>query len=78
MNEWMIAEAKRCQIDGAVILSPPGNRQSQSGTLLTALALQRAGVPSLILSADMVDMRGWDRQRVVQQVSQFILRSGLQ
>ena len=72
MNEWMVSEAKRCGIDAAVMLVPPDNRLSQSGTILTREALRSAGVPVLMLSADMVDTKGWDRDGAVAHVEQFL------
>jgi hypothetical protein len=51
MNEWLVNEAGRCGIDAAVMLVPPDNRLSQSGTLLSRDALQAAGVPVLLLGA---------------------------
>ena len=72
MNEWMVSEAKRCGIDAAVMLVPPDNRLSQSGTILTRAALRSAGVPVLMLSADMVDAKGWDRDAAVARVEQFL------
>ena len=72
MNEWMVSEAKRCGIDAAVMLVPPDNRLSQSGTILTREALRSAGVPVLMLSADMVDAKGWDRDAAVARVEQFL------
>jgi benzoyl-CoA reductase subunit B len=77
MNEWMVSEARRCAIDAAVMLVPPGNRLSQSGTKLTQLALQSAGIPTLTLEADMVDTQGWSRERMTDHLSQFLLGSGL-
>jgi benzoyl-CoA reductase subunit B len=77
MNSWMVSEAKRCGIDAAVILVPPGNRLSQSGTNLTRLSLQAAGVPTLTLSADMVDAEGWSHERTVNHVSEFLAQAGL-
>ena len=77
MNSWMVSEAKRCGIDAAVILVPPGNRLSQSGTNLTRLSLQAAGVPTLALSADMVDAQGWSHERTVNHVSEFLAQAGL-
>jgi benzoyl-CoA reductase subunit B len=77
MNEWMVSEAKRCGIDAAVMLVPPGNRLSQSGTKMTQLALQAAGVPTLALSADMVDAKGWSHEQMVDHVSQFLSGAGL-
>jgi benzoyl-CoA reductase subunit B len=77
MNGWMVSEAERCGIDAAVILVPPGNRLSQSGTNLTQLALQEAGVPTLMLNADMVNAQGWDHEQMVSYVGNFLERSGL-
>jgi len=77
MNSWMVSEARRCGIDAAVMLVPPGNRLSQSGTRLTQLALQAAGVPTLALDADMVDSKGWSQEQAVEQVSGFLDRAGL-
>ena len=72
MNGWMVSEAKRCGLDAAVMLLPPDNRLSQSGTKLTALALEEAGVPVLMLDADMVDAKIWDHDRMVGLVSEFL------
>jgi benzoyl-CoA reductase subunit B len=77
MNGWMVNEAKRCGIDAAVMLVPPDNRLSQSGTLLTQQALQQAGVPTLLLSADMVDAKGWSHERMVEHVGGFLTAEGL-
>jgi benzoyl-CoA reductase subunit B len=77
MNSWMVSEAERCGIDAAVILVPPDNRLSQSGTNLTRLALQEAGVPTLLLSADMVDAKDWNHERMVAHVGEFLTASGV-
>jgi len=77
MNGWMVSEAQRCGIDAAVMLVPPDNRLSQSGTLLTAQALREAGVPVLRLDADMVDARRWDHAAMVQLVEDFLRAEGL-
>jgi hypothetical protein len=72
MPEWLVSEAARCGIDAAVMLVPPDNRLSQSGTLLTRDALASAGVPVLMLSADMVDSKDWDRDAAVARVEAFL------
>jgi benzoyl-CoA reductase/2-hydroxyglutaryl-CoA dehydratase subunit BcrC/BadD/HgdB len=77
MNSWMVSEARRCGIHAAVMLAPPGNRLSQSGTLLTSLALEDAGVPTLTLSADMVNARDWSRDTTVAVVGEFLRHRGL-
>ncbi|MFB0610717.1 2-hydroxyacyl-CoA dehydratase subunit D [Aurantiacibacter poecillastricola] len=77
MNGWMTSEAERCGIDAAVILLPPDNRLSQSGTNLTALSLEEAGVPVLRIDADMVDADKWDHDRMVAMVEDFLHEKGL-
>ena len=74
MNQWIVSEAGRCGIDAAVVLVPPDNRLSQSGTVLTGQELDAAGVPVLKLSADMVDAKNWDRDAAVAQVETFLRR----
>lgn len=77
MNGWMTSEAERCQIDACVVLLPPDNRLSQSGTKLTALSLEAAGVPVLSIDADMVDAKNWDHDRMVGMVADFLHARGL-
>ncbi len=77
MNGWMTSEADRCGIDAAVVLLPPDNRLSQSGTRLTALSLEQAGVPVLMIDADMVDAQKWDHDRMVGLVADFLQEKGL-
>ncbi len=77
MNEWMVSESQRCDIDAAVMLVPPDNRLSQSGTKITEHALARAGVPTLALSADMVNAKDWNHERMVEHVAGFLRREGL-
>jgi benzoyl-CoA reductase subunit B len=77
MNGWMTSEAERCGIDAAVVLLPPDNRLSQSGTKLTALSLEEAGVPVLMVDADMVDAKRWDHDRMVGLVAEFLTKRGL-
>ena len=77
MNGWMTSEAERCGIDAAVILLPPDNRLSQSGTKLTAQALEAAGVPVLMIDADMVDAKNWDHDRMVAMVADFLAERGV-
>lgn len=76
MNGWMVSEAERCGIDACVVLLPPDNRLSQSGTKLTALSLERAGVPVLSIDADMVDAKSWDHDRMVTIVADFLAAKG--
>ena len=77
MNGWMVSEAERFGIDAAVMLVPPGNRLSQSGTRITQEALRQAGVPVLELDADMVDAKNWSHEQMVSLVEDFLVRQGL-
>jgi len=77
MNGWMVSEAVRCGIDGAVMLVPPSNRLSQSGTNLTKAALEDAGVPVLALDADMVDAKSWNHAAMVASVEGFLKQAEL-
>lgn len=72
MNEWMVSEAKRCGIDAAVILVPPDNRLSQSGIKLTSRALRDAGVPTLMLHANMVNAQEWNHEKMVEHAAEFL------
>jgi len=77
MNTWMVSEAQRCAIDAAVILMPPSTRLSQSGIRLTSRALEAAGIPTLTLTADMVDGGSWHRDAFVANVADFLTRARL-
>ena len=77
MNAWLVSEAERCGIDAAVMLVPPGNRLSQSGTSLSRVALEETGVPVLMLDADMVDARTWRHDQMRDRVEAFLMEAGL-
>jgi hypothetical protein len=64
-------------VDAAVVLLPPDNRLSQSGTKLTALSLEAAGVPVMMIDADMVDASNWDHDKMVGLVAEFLRQRGL-
>ena len=71
-NEWMVEQARRHRINGALLLTPLGTKPSASGNRFIERSLERAGIPVLSLSADMVDPRGWNRVEMVERVSRFI------
>lgn len=77
MGAWMVSEAKRCAIDAAVILMPPGSRISQSGIKLTAQSLDRAGIPALTVEVDMVASSGWNREEFVERIASFLRENRL-
>ncbi len=69
---WIVKEAGLNRIDGAVLLMPKGSRPSASGTLFIASALEAAGIPTLLVEADMVDARGWDNEAAEKAMVNFI------
>ena len=77
MNSWMASEAKTWGVDAAVVLQPATNRLSVSGTKLTCASLEAAGVPTLQISADMVDATDWKHDSMVDLASDFLVSRGL-
>lgn len=72
MNEWMVSEAKACQVDAAVILAPQTHRMAVSGTKITRNALEAAGVPVFFIEGDMVDGSKWSHSEMVETFSAFL------
>lgn len=72
MAEWIIQQARDYQVDAAVILVPIGDRMSSFGTKICQLALEQAGIPTLSLTASMVDARLWDNDAMIAEVSVFL------
>jgi benzoyl-CoA reductase subunit B len=71
-NEWIVEQAKRHRIDGAVILVPQNSRPSATGSFFIRHALEDAGIPALEIWADMVDSRRWDGTSMRQRVAKFV------
>lgn len=69
---WIVREAQANRIDGAVVLMPRGSRASAAGTLFITTALEDAGIPTLLVEADMVDPRGWDGDAVKAQTTRWL------
>ena len=72
MAEWIIDQARDYQCDAAVMLVPIGDRMSAFGTKLCAMAMEKAGIPTLTLTASMVDARLWDNDAMIAKVEQFL------
>lgn len=72
MADWIIQQARDYQADAAVMLVPIGDRMASLGTKLCALALEKAGIPTLSLTASMVDARLWDNEAMIRRVEQFL------
>jgi benzoyl-CoA reductase subunit B len=77
MNEWMLSEAQRVGAHAALMLVPGDNRQAVSGTKITRLTLERAGIPTLEVDADMVDAHGWEHEHMLELVCTFLQERGL-
>ena len=71
-NEWIVEQARRHRIDGAVILMPEGSRPSATGTYFIERALETAGIPALEIRADMVDGRKWGGAAMRERVAGFL------
>jgi benzoyl-CoA reductase/2-hydroxyglutaryl-CoA dehydratase subunit BcrC/BadD/HgdB len=71
-NEWIVDQAKRHRIDAALVLTPLGMRPAATGKRFVARALERAGIPALAISADMVDARQWDARAMRDRVARFL------
>jgi hypothetical protein len=61
---WSVAEAKAHGINGAVIL-PDDHR-------FTEHALEKAGIPVMVIPVDPVDGRTWDEQRISDMMARFL------
>lgn len=68
MGAWMVREAKRHNIDVALMLIPEHDRFSGYGSLFAKQALEAAGVKVVEVWSDMVDPRAWDGGAVGAQV----------
>jgi benzoyl-CoA reductase/2-hydroxyglutaryl-CoA dehydratase subunit BcrC/BadD/HgdB len=71
-NEWIVDQAEKHRIDGAIVLVPSGTRSAASGTRFIERALEKAHIPVMTLVADVVDSRNWDGQAMRERVSRFI------
>jgi hypothetical protein len=71
-TEWIVDQALRHRIDGALLLVPAGSRASATGSFFIERALEAAGIPRLPIWTDMVDPRDWDGGRMRRRVAEFI------
>jgi benzoyl-CoA reductase subunit B len=72
MADWIIHQARAFGAHGAVMLVPIGDRLAAYGSKFASLALERAGIPVLQLSASAVDARLWDNDKMTRLVEEFI------
>lgn len=66
LPEWTVHDCARHRCDGVVIAN------LGSAVKFTQQALERAGIPALVLDLDAVDTRSWDRARAITEVAEFI------
>ena len=71
-NEWVVDQAQRHRINGALVLRPHGMRAAATGKRFVEDALERAGIPVFPVHADVVDSRGWDPEEMRAAVARFI------
>lgn len=71
-GEWYAHEARHARVDGAVILVPSNSRPSATGSYLIREVLEKAGIPTHLLWADMVDPQGWNDAEIRSGVARFI------
>lgn len=72
MSDWILQMAKDFRADGAVMLTPVGDRMSGFGVRGAINACEAAGLPVIEIEASMVDARGWDRDAMTARVARFI------
>jgi benzoyl-CoA reductase subunit B len=71
-GEWMVHEATRYRVNGAVLLRSPSQRHQLSGNIFQRQALEAAGIPVLEITADPTDERDWNEADMRARVALFI------
>ena len=69
---WMVHEARRHRIDGAVMLASPTQRHQLAGNVFQKQALEEAGIPVLEINVDPNDNRNWNEAEMRALVARFI------
>ena len=70
--EWIVEQARRHRIDGALVLRPRSMKPAATGRLFIERALENAGIPVLPIEADVVDSRAWDPKSARESVRSFL------
>jgi benzoyl-CoA reductase/2-hydroxyglutaryl-CoA dehydratase subunit BcrC/BadD/HgdB len=71
-QEINLSEAKRFKIDGAIYPIAESCKLLCGPLHMTVKAFKDAGIPTLEIRSDMVDVRDWDDAKMKAQVSSFI------
>lgn len=69
---WMVHEARRHRVQGAVLLANPRQRHQLAGNVFQKMDLEAAGIPVLEVEVDPNDNRGWDERAMHATVASFI------
>ncbi len=69
---WLLHEAHRHNIHGAVLLRSPKQRHQLAGNVFQKAALEEANIPVLELTVDPSDSRGWDEVSMRSTVGDFL------
>ncbi|GIL41596.1 2-hydroxyacyl-CoA dehydratase subunit D [Roseiterribacter gracilis] len=72
INSWLVHEAQRNRIDGALVLMPKSCHPAAASSKFIARDLEAAGVPVLEIWTDMVDSRDWDGPAMQARVATFL------
>jgi benzoyl-CoA reductase subunit B len=71
-GEWIVEQARRHRINGALVLRPRSMKPAATGRLFIERALENAGIPVLPIEADVVDSRAWDPKSARESVRSFL------
>jgi len=70
--EWIVEQARRHRINGALVLRPRSMKPAATGRLFIERALEDAGIPVLPIEADVVDSRAWNPKSARESVRSFL------
>src|SRR5688572_2759468 len=71
-GEWIVEQARRHRINGALVLRPRSMKPEATGRLFIEHALENAGVPVLPIEADVVNSRAGDPRSARESVRSFL------
>ena len=71
-KEWVVHIAKRYKIDGCIFAVAESCKLLYCSTIFCREALEKEGIPTLEINADMVDARDWDDAKIKGKMASFI------
>lgn len=72
VDKWHVHIAKRYKADGVILMVVESCKLLYASVLFAREALEKAGIPTLEVNADMVDARDWDDAKMKALVTSFI------